>query len=453
MLYQSLIAVSTAAEAAVDDVAAVVDAAGVTTWGVLIERMKHLQSAWAGPTPKRVGVLTHPSSSAIAVLAALDAVGHHTFLLDASLDQSAISSLVGNLQLATVVDPARIDYSHITPLDCQLAMDRSQHDTNRESLVTILTSGTEGQPKPATHTWKSIANPVRRGTGQQIWLLAYRAHLYAGLQVMLQSLLNGGTLVMPDPTAEPGLVVRMMYESRVQFASATPSYWRRLLLFAPRDRLAQVPLRQITLGGEAVDQPILDQLSTLFPRARVVHIYATTELGRCFAVSDGRAGFPIDYLSQSPPGAAELKIEEGQLFARSANRMLGYDGQDVGNDNSWIATGDLVEVTEDRAYFAGRIGDMINVGGNKVRPIAVERLIRTIDGVDDLRVYGKSSSVAGQLVACDVVLKAGYEADCVIQAINQIARGNLSAHEIPRIVQIVDVIPTSSAGKVIRGNG
>jgi acyl-coenzyme A synthetase/AMP-(fatty) acid ligase len=170
-------------------------------------------------------------------------------------------------------------------------------------------------------------------------------------------------------------------------------------------------------------------------------------------VTDGKAGFPLEYLAHARLDAAELKIEAGQLLVRSANRMLGYDGQDARIDDDWRATGDLVEVVGDRVYFAGRIGDMINVGGHKVRPVAVERLLRTIDGVEDVRVYGQSSSVAGQLVACDVVPRRGYDAERLTQQIQQAARGCLASHEVPRIVRIVDVIQTSAAGKVIRRQG
>ena len=75
-------------------------------------------------------------------------------------------------------------------------------------------------------------------------------------------------------------------------SSGTPTFWRQLLLFAPDDELSACRLEQITMGGEAVTQGLLDQLSGLFPQTRLVHIYASTELGRLFSVTDKRAGFP-----------------------------------------------------------------------------------------------------------------------------------------------------------------
>ena len=81
---------------------------------------------------------------------------------------------------------------------------------------------------------------------------------------------------------------------------------------------------QITLGGEAVDQDLLDRLHAAFPHARLTHIYASTEMGVCFSVRDGKAGFPADYLSdRSLP--CQLRIaSDGELEIRSKRAMVGY---------------------------------------------------------------------------------------------------------------------------------
>ena len=195
-----------------------------------------------------------------------------------------------------------------------------------------MTSGTTGEPKAARHSWDSLTRPVRRQAASQppCWLLAFRPQLYAGLQVILQALLNGGTLVVAPPQAPPDEVVELMAQAGVEFASATPSYWRRLLMSSDAAMQRRVPLVQITLGGEVVDQSILDQLHETFPAARLVHIYATTELGRCFSVTDGRAGFPRAWLDQTSSDGIALQVRGGELWVRSANAMAGYDSRACG---------------------------------------------------------------------------------------------------------------------------
>lgn len=445
MLYTSLVQTHRSPKRA-----AIVDTNGTTSWESLARQTRDFRDRLEGLRPLRIGILMHPTAETIATLAALDGNRHHAFLLDGNLDATGKTQLAHQLHLDACLDPANAEIDRAAFSDVVEDTSSPPQPDVAESLVTLLTSGTEGEPKAATHTWNSLARPVRRLNEMQTWLLAYRPHLYAGMQVILQALLNEGTLIMPSSVASPDEIVRAMLVGQVQFASATPSYWRRLLTFAERSALSRIPLRQITLGGETVDQPLLDQLQSVYPQSRIVHIYATTELGRCFSVTDGKAGFPLQYLTHEGSDAAELKIEDGQLLVRSPNRMLGYDGRVDCNDEPWRATGDLVELVGDRVYFAGRIGDMINVGGNKVRPVAVERLLRTIEGIEDVRVYGQSSSVAGQIVACDVVPRRGCDVEQLTEKIHREARRCLASHEVPRIVRIVDVIPTSAAGKVVR---
>ena len=93
---------------------------------------------------------------------------------------------------------------------------------------------------------------------------------------------------------------------------------------------------------------------------------------------------------------------------------------------------------------------MINVGGNKVHPQNVERVIRAVPGVADARVYGQPSSIAGQLVACDIVPAAGCDPDELRQNVLAHCAQSLTSYERPRVIQTVPVIETTSAGKTRR---
>ena len=417
-------------------------------WQTLREKTEQYAHQFAECGGCKVGVAVRPLVDSIAVFAALDRLGATAILMDGSRGQKqcqqSLMPLGGNHLLVA-------DANGSFQLKNGATAGAAQEPAGG---VTILTSGTEGQPKAARHTWESLLRPVRDGMEPQRWLLSYRLHLYAGLQVLLQSLVTGGGVCMPGE-ASPAETVPMLMANGVQFASATPSYWRRLLLFASRNDLQKLELRQITLGGEAVDQPLLDQLQQAFPNARVIHIYATTELGRCFSVSDGKAGFPISFLDDNAGRHADLRIEDGQLMVRSKNRMDHYLATEAGtrqgfDDEGWFATGDQVEVVGERVYFAGRLGDMINVGGNKVRPLQVENEVRQVPGVADVRIYGQTSSIAGELVACEIVIGAGFDPSEVQQAVAAHCRENLSQYQWPRLIQIVERLPLSDAGKTRR---
>lgn len=410
---------------------AVVDEDGVTTWRELADRVLRTSESLRGISRRAVGLRVPPTASGIVAMAACEALGCSVHLLDPLLPLTETIGLCQSLGLSDLLEPlgSRIHHTS-TGIDVRDA----------SSDVVILTSGTEGTPKAVRHTWKSILRTVRPDPQGYLdrWLLAFQPRLYAGLQVIGQGLANHGCLVMPPSQASVADTIEFMVSAGTTHASATPSYWRRLALFGAPERLASVPLRQITLGGEAVDQPLLDQLKRLFPAARITHIYATTELGRCFAVSDGRAGFPSAYLTAGAIPGVALEVREGELWARSDN---------AAGDLTWIATGDLVTIRDDRVEFSGRKGEQINVGGNKVDPWIVEQVIRGTPGVKDAIVFPWRSSIAGSLVACRVVMDGSGDASEVRQRIQEACGQRLQRHEIPRIIEFVETIALSAAGK------
>ncbi|MCA9264409.1 MAG: acyl--CoA ligase [Planctomycetales bacterium] len=440
---------------------AVVGAGRRWTWQqtrIIAEELANGFPALAG---RRVAVPLPATGVGIGALLGLERLGCNAFLMDERLTDDEIAKFCESLSL-----DARLVFTpdHVAPSgeisqtsSAGVQRDSSSDESKPAPLVTILTSGTSGPPKAARHTWESLSRPVRLGqpAGQR-WWLSYRPHLYAGLQVSLQCLLNQGTLVAPTAEMSPNELVTMMAAEHVEFISATPSYWRRLLLFADRAELEHVPVKQITLGGEIVDQQVLDELTACFPKSVISHIYATTELGRCFSVRDGRAGFPRDWLDHPLADGMQLRVQDGELLVRSVNAMVGYDARGTDArfryDNAgWFHTGDLVELTADRVTFAGRQSDLINVGGNKVHPMTVETVVRAVPGVSDVRVYAQSSSIAGQLVACEVVLAPGADRSDVLPRIRSAAEAELTTYQRPRILQVVDQLPLTSAGKVRRG--
>src|SRR5690606_190223 len=115
---------------------------------------------------------------------------------------------------------------------------------------------------------------------------------FAGVQVMLTAVQTRGAVVVPAERTPPAFL-EAASTARVTSISGTPTFWRSLLVVA---RPGELVLRQVTLGGEAVDQTILDRLKRVFPDARITHTYASTEAGLVYAVHDGVAGFPSAWL-------------------------------------------------------------------------------------------------------------------------------------------------------------
>ena len=206
----------------------------------LVERYHRLRRA-------RIGLCLRPSGKSYALLIALSRLDCDVFLHDAGMSSPAIHDFADQYQLDATIDPAS---------DRDVAEFRPGNSCVGRGEVTIFTSGSTGQPKPVRHDWNSLTRPVRKtnSPSQQRWLLTYRPHLYAGLQVFLHCLINQETLVVPEQGATVDALVDLMGRSMVTSVSATPSYWRRLITQGRPALLKSIPLEQITLGGEIADE-------------------------------------------------------------------------------------------------------------------------------------------------------------------------------------------------------
>ncbi|HMO94009.1 MAG TPA: fatty acid--CoA ligase family protein [Pirellulaceae bacterium] len=364
-------------------------------------------------------------------------------LLPNSLDESTCQELTRTARCTHLIEAGQ---RILASLEASDLPERQKPEATRWILAT---SGTTGKPKLIEHTLESLSRTVRRDLnkgGELVWGLLYDPNRFAGLQVVLQALLGGSSLALPDSDVFEDQV-RALFHSPVNALSATPSMWRKLLMDG---RVCQLALRQITLGGEIADQSILDALKKCFPDARITHIYASTEAGTGFAVNDGKAGFPVAWLEEAT-GPVPIRINEhGHLLLKPPVLASGAEIQSRLDQSGFLDTQDIVKVSGDRVVFLGRVSGAINVGGNKVVPEEVEQVIRSVVGIQEVKVYPRRNSVVGQLVAADVVLQDGFDATSVREKINQICRAQLEAWQVPAFIRFVSTININPAGKVER---
>jgi len=333
-------------------------------------------------------------------------------------------------------------------IDDSLAVDEA-HGTPGEyrsvpANVVVATSGTSGPPKLVEHSWDSLVAAARLSEQWHdlAWLLVYDATRWAGIQVWIQALLTGGTIVVPA-SRDPDCVARAIATERVAVLPATPTLLRRLVASADRALLRAAAPERITLGGEAADAVLLQHLEASFPAARVSQVYATTELGEVFRVTDGLPGFPADWIGKTLPGGGRLMVRrDGELLVQ------------LSRDTAQVATGDVVERRGDRYEFTGRRSDVIVVGGAKVLPRRIEEILRGVPGVADARVWGMPSAITGELVAGEIVLSDPLPAAATPESVRAAAlatcRASCEAAAVPRVLDIVRRIATTPAGKVPR---
>lgn len=398
-------------------------------WRVSMPEAKDANIALFGLTPLEL----------ILALIALDGYATQILLLPPSLDSSIVQNLMERAGTTHVLSSGDSICRQVSPREPASAIQAS-------TQWVLATSGTTGTPKLIEHQLATLTRTVRadpvRGK-EFIWGLLYDPNRFAGLQVILQALFSGSSLVLPEYIDFNSQVASLL-SYPVNALSATPTLWRKLLMDG---QITRLPLRQLTLGGETADQLILDALKTGFPKARIIHIYASTEAGTGFAVQDGRAGFPITWLN-NPDHAPSLKINANQHLLIKPNLLP--NGAEINtrlDGEGYLDTQDVVRVDEDRVFFIGRASGAINVGGNKVHPEILETYLRSINDVIDARVFAKSNSIMGQLVAAEVVLSKQAEPKALRQLIIQSCRRDLESWETPVLINFVNALKETAAGK------
>jgi len=167
-----------------------------------------------------------------------------------------------------------------------------------------------------------------------------------------------------------------------------------------------------------------------------------------------------------PLGGVEVKIiddngnvvgagREGEVWLKGPMIMKGY--HNLPNETAtaltadgFFKTGDLGKIDDDGfLYITGRKKDLIIVGGEKAVPREIEEVLAAHPAVAEAAVVGKKDPSRGEVVIAYVTLKPGQTATA--DQIRTFARDqNLATFKVPREVVIVEELPRSPTGKVLK---
>ncbi|MEU7996303.1 class I adenylate-forming enzyme family protein [Micromonospora sp. NPDC049060] len=299
----------------------------------------------------------------------------------------------------------------------------------------IFSSGTTGTPTPTYWPWPELTRGADWETAHrdERWGIGYAPFTYAGVEAVSQALGRAASIDFLTPTdlaAGTG--------ARYDVVAGTPSFWRMAALHRGTDE-ARPRVHTVSMGGEPVDAQLLRLIESAFAPQRVLQFYASTELGRIATVSDGLPGLPLSVLDGYGPTGKALAVRDGELLLSPAPGA------------PYLPTGDEAAIHGGRLHILGRRGEVINVGGVKVVPGHVARLLQEHPDVVAVRVYPVRSSVLGAVVGADVVTPPGSDRDLVVQRVKAHARRVLAPAEQPRRVTVVDQLPMAPSGKAARG--
>jgi long-chain acyl-CoA synthetase len=371
-----------------------------------------------------------------------------------------------------------------------------QAEVNPEdTAVLIYTGGTTGTPKGAELTHKNLVSNVLQ-IGEWVYLeeedvgdrpggVRYGEEVYVGavpwyhsygmtLTLLMSTWYAGQLVCVPDPRAgKPPLsdLLKDLQSSKGTVLNCVPALYAGI---ANHPDVGKFDLSSVAICSsgaaplppelarkfEAVTGAILFEGYGLTETSPVTHSNPTNRKHRKF----GSIGLPIPdtncKILDPETGTKEMPIGEiGEIAISGPQVMKGYFGKPEETDNvmrdingqQFLLTGDMGYIDEEGyTYISDRKKQMINVGGLKAYPREIEDVLFTHPKVQLAAAVGipRDDDPSNEFVKAYIVLKEGESA--TEREFIEWAREKMAGYKRPKEVDIVDSLPLSNVGKVLR---
>ncbi len=325
------------------------------------------------------------------------------------------------------------------------------YDLLRERRVpglVLFTSGTSGEPKAAVHDFNKLLKKfcVERKAQRTLNFLLFDH--WGGLNTLFHILSNGGvvvTLIERNPVE----VCEAIEKYKVEVLPASPTFLNLLVLSEAYKQYDLSSLKMITYGAEPMSETTLKMTRNVFPNVDLKQTYGLIELGVLRSVSRGNDS---TWLKIGGEGY-DIRIVNSILEIRSESAMLGYlNAESPFTADGFFMTGDAVVQDGEFVKILGRATELINVGGEKVYPVEVESVIRSISNIEDVVVYSEKSSLTGEYVCAKVKLISNENKSDCIRRIKKSCREIMEPFKVPVKISIEDDVLFTDRFKIKRAN-
>ncbi|NJD32141.1 MAG: long-chain fatty acid--CoA ligase [Gammaproteobacteria bacterium] len=334
----------------------------------------------------------------------------------------------------------------------------------------LYTSGTTGRPKGVIYTHRMTLNivlhaalhaRVRAGTRTLTYSPLFHA---AGLNAVAMPQFHYGGAVVVMKTFDPRECLRLLMDPGMQITH-TVGVPTTYALMSQLPEFANATFPTLEVAGVGAAPVPLHLLEVWAEHGQVLsQSFGMTE---AFSVSFtppekareqiGSAGHPLMHVkvqigdeqgSELPCGTV------GEIQVRGPGVTPGYwhDPEATAaafTKNAWFRTGDAGRMTEQGTIFVvDRIKDMYISGGENVYPAEIEDVIASLDEVAHCAVIGVPDVRWGEAGLALVVPRAGRTIEP--ERVLDLCRERLARYKVPRQVRVVEALPVSPQGKVLK---
>ncbi|MFD9792922.1 class I adenylate-forming enzyme family protein [Streptomyces sp. NPDC059070] len=383
-----------------------------------------------------------------------------TTLLDSVVDFAAATSLHAAVLVLQEAAGAAERSAALADFGAELVLDgevltRLRPTTaagGRDPAFAMASSGTSGRPKVISREWAgtlhnsaAFARTLGLDADDTVLTTSPLGHSYAIEAGTLAVLTAGACQLIPAGPLTPARAALLVERHRPTVLQSVPlilDWWGRGDV--PR---AGTWKRCVSAGEglpERAAEPWREAGLTVYDH------YGNSELGQLTlnaAGGNGGVGHPLPGV-RIKAGNGEPGPVEAAFPGLSPVRMEGGHAVPLADADGWVTTGDLGVLDDDGLWLTGRSDLLINIGGNKVSPVEVEAVLRTLPGVRDCAVVGRPGPSGDNQVWAFV--EAGAD-EFDAAALRRRAREQLMTVKVPTVFRRVDALPRTGSGKIRRG--
>ena len=245
---------------------------------------------------------------------------------------------------------------------------------------------------------------------------------------------------------DPERFAKAVSDYGVTALSAAPTHFRMLKNSGVAANY-NYHIGKLSYTGEPLDSSTAEFIEDIFgtiPRS----MYGTTEVGTVlvnfpgaddYSVQRGSLGKPIPGTQVDVHNSSGESCEPGETGEIVVRR-----------GSAWVSTKDKGS-KDARGYFfyGGRSDDVIISAGWTISAIEIEDALLKHEAVVEVAVVGVPDQMRG-LIPKAFLVSTAPESDALIQELQDFAKSRLSLHEYPRVIEFVEALPKTPAGKLNR---
>jgi fatty-acyl-CoA synthase len=331
-----------------------------------------------------------------------------------------------------------------------------------DDAIMLFTSGTTAHPKGCIHRHLALvaegerfAERVGLGPGDRFWTPLPFFHI-GGLDV-LAAAASAGCANLQMAHFDAGLALEQLAQGVTVAFPAFETIWLAVL---GHERFAATDLSALRLVLNVAVPSSLRAMQERLPTAVQVSCFGSTETAGFACV--GEAGDTIEQrttTSGKPLRDVEVRVvdpetgrqlppgEPGELVVRGPTRFVRYHDEPEAtaatiDAEGWYHSGDLGRIDDDgRVSFAGRLKDVLKVGGENVAAAEVEEYLVQHPAVEIVQVVGAPDARLVEVPAAFVQVRRGVSV--TEEELVEFCRGRIAAFKIPRYVRFVEAWPMS----------